>query len=490
MDIQATAWYALILLAAAALFWMWRWNQRQTDLLRDQHRRLRGITARLAAASQPREIEQILREELPKLAGPVESVLYSYHREHHSLETPGGGSIPIHSPNGEAESSIALVFRNKMPARWRGATASTVQAVPLEINDQVLGVLTLEGVGAAKLDPGDLRHVGLAAASILASLDRQKTIEQRLRQEKLSATGQFIEGLIRELVELREQPSRIEPFIGRLVSLAQSGKGDAEPLNLRPLLVTLIREHRDLWRAQGLRVTEQFEGGDGLVVLASANQLEQILRLVLAASAEAAIEGDRPEIRISARLADRHAQVSFTIPEGASSEANSRFLLARTLLQATGGDLRHEFAEGTVHYEIQLPLWAGQKISSGIATTRAVVRTALVLDPDEIARRQLVASLSRRSIRAVPVDSFDQALDQLERFRFDLFFCASQATGGDWASLRARLLDASHRFETPGRIVILTEPEEEEMARSLESLGVMVSQRSSGELEMARLLSS
>lgn len=367
--------------------------------------------------------------------------------------------------------------------------------MPLEINDDVLGVLVIEGAGVAAIDAADLRHLAVVAASILSAIDRHSSLEHRLRREKLASTGQLIEGLVRELHELREQPSRIDSFVARLTSLAKSGPAESHPVDLRPILLTLIREHRDLWRAQGLKVSEQFDAGDSLIVLGSASQLEQILRLVLAASAECAIEGSGREIELAASVQASFGHIVFSIPGGAAIDTDSRLLLGRTLLQALGGELRYEArADGGVRFEVLAPLWGGgEKVVTGTSAplrAAAAIRTALVLDPDDVAGRQLVASLSRRSIRAVPVDTFDEALDQLERFRFDLFFCASQATGGDWSILRERLLDASRRFETPGRIVLLTEPQEEEMARSLESLGVMVSQRSSGELEMARLLSS
>ena len=65
--------------------------------------------------------------------------------------------------------------------------------------------------------------------------------------------------------------------------------------------------------------------------------------------------------------------------------------------------------------------------------------TALVIEPDEAAQRQLLALLRRAGFRVVPVDNSDTGLDLAQRMRFDAAFCSLHAPGLNWVELSERM---------------------------------------------------
>ena len=65
--------------------------------------------------------------------------------------------------------------------------------------------------------------------------------------------------------------------------------------------------------------------------------------------------------------------------------------------------------------------------------------TALVIENEEAPQRHLVALLSARGFRVVPVDNADSGLDLAQRMRFDAAFCSVHAPGLNWVELSERM---------------------------------------------------
>ena len=112
--------------------------------------------------------------------------------------------------------------------------------------------------------------------------------------------------------------------------------------------------------------------------------------------------------------------------------------------------------------------------------------TALVIEPDEAAQRQILALLSTRGFRVVPVNNSDTGLDMAQRVRFDAAFCSVHAPGLNWVELSERMQsrvaafvllsdgydsELCADFEDDDRFVLakpVQEPELERVLRSLE----------------------
>src|SRR6185369_7530128 len=111
--------------------------------------------------------------------------------------------------------------------------------------------------------------------------------------------------------------------------------------------------------------------------------------------------------------------------------------------------------------------------------------TALVIEPEEAAHRQLLAMLSARGYRVVPVSNSDTGLDLAQRMRFDAAFCSVHAPGLNWVELSERMhtrgggfillsdgydVELSADFEGDGCFVLATPVQEKEIERVLQAL--------------------
>jgi CheY-like chemotaxis protein len=112
--------------------------------------------------------------------------------------------------------------------------------------------------------------------------------------------------------------------------------------------------------------------------------------------------------------------------------------------------------------------------------------TALVIEPDETAQRQIVGLLAARGLRVVPIANADTGLELSQRLRFDAAFCSVHAPGLNWVELSERMqsrvsafillsdrydAELCADFEGDGRFVLskpLQDSELEQVLRSLE----------------------
>jgi CheY-like chemotaxis protein len=125
--------------------------------------------------------------------------------------------------------------------------------------------------------------------------------------------------------------------------------------------------------------------------------------------------------------------------------------VCRTIVAGHGGELRFVQTPGAGHrFEIELAALIKERPE--IAQPRAVgagrvnALTALVIEPDENVQRQLVAMLSAREYRVVPVQNGDAALDLGLRLRFDIALCSMRADGLNWVELSEQLQSRVEAF--------------------------------------------
>ena len=115
--------------------------------------------------------------------------------------------------------------------------------------------------------------------------------------------------------------------------------------------------------------------------------------------------------------------------------------------------------------------------------------TALVIEPDEAAQRQLLTLLSSQGFRVVPVANSDAGLDLAQRMRFDAAFCSVHAPGLNWVELSERIqsrvggfillsdgfdADLATDFEGGGRFVLPKPVQEGELDRILTIIHTVV----------------
>ena len=108
--------------------------------------------------------------------------------------------------------------------------------------------------------------------------------------------------------------------------------------------------------------------------------------------------------------------------------------------------------------------------------------TALVIDADEAAQKQLVGVLASRTFRVVPVDNADTALELAHRMRFDIAFCSVHAPGLNWVELSERMQGRVNAF------ILLSDGYDAELAADFEGEGRFVLARPVQEADLKRVL--
>ena len=108
--------------------------------------------------------------------------------------------------------------------------------------------------------------------------------------------------------------------------------------------------------------------------------------------------------------------------------------------------------------------------------------TALVIEPDDAAQRQLLALLSGRGYRVVPVNNSDTGLELAHRIRFDAVFCSVHAPGLNWVELSERMQSRATAF------ILMSDGDDQELSSDFEGDGRFVLPKPFQEAELARVL--
>ena len=246
MVIDATAWYAVILLAAGAIFWVWRSGERQVDALRDLARKLERLGARVLAASTRREILDVLDQDLAPALGPVWWRLYFYERTRRTLEC-GTEIIPIHAPSTGEPAAIAIAFRHRVPSRLRpSGAAKTAHILPCGLGEEAHGVLVLRGDRIAEIDNATLNYLSNLIGGALAQIEHAAGRELDARAEKRQAISEVLTRVIGEIEHEVDFPQMAPALADRLrVMMREEDRALVEahaPAHLGAVRTTLLLE--------------------------------------------------------------------------------------------------------------------------------------------------------------------------------------------------------------------------------------------------------
>ena len=154
-----------------------------------------------------------------------------------------------------------------------------------------------------------------------------------------------------------------------------------------------------------------------------------------------------------------------------------------------GGEVRFlEKNNADPRFEVELPVSSKDRLPSSAAAAGAPVAemrrrmTALVIEPDDAAQRNILALLSSRGYRVVPVDSADSGLELAQRMRFDAAFCSVHAPGLNWVELSERM------HQRVGGFILVSDGYDAELAADFEGGGRFVLPKPIQEPEMDRVL--
>lgn len=527
----------MLLVAGAALLMGARERRlrRQRELLRKTYQ----LGEEIFGAASTEQILKRLGDALPAVLGVTRVRLYLYNRSSKQLDAVGAGpgepgtislSAPPDGPHAGAVACfhyrsllvIPDVSRSPFPvAAGEGRpNPKSLLFVPMMAQGEVVGVLELDqddrvrDFSAAEQSLG--QHLGNQVGVALRLLDQRSVQEQLSRTEKLAAVGRLISSVVNELEaplasiqeladqareRVRQAPGEREvaaiaaeaqkasSVMARLVTFASSEQVDARPVAVGELLRNLIDFREGDWKASGIRVRD-LVFREPLKVLGSHGQLEQVF-LNLLVHAEQALAGAQEKtltIRTTVLAKRLLVEISFSAPpEWRNVEETAALLgVTHSVVAGHGGEVRLIEKDNTdPRFEVELPLVRDRSASAADTagppdTPRRL--TALVIEPDEVVQRQLVAMLERSGSRGIPVSNADTALELAGRARFDAAFCSVHAPGLNWVELSERMRPRV------GAFVLLPDRYDAELAADFEGENCFVLPKPIQETELADIL--
>ena len=515
------------------------WNRERS--LRGQRARLRQtfqLGEEILGASSSQAILHRITEALPGIIGVTRARLYAHDRAAKTLEevVEEHGqpvSIPLSSPPGGTQAGAVACFhyrtllvipdidRSPFPRASKGTESApkSMLFVPMLAQGEVAGVLELDQDDRVRDFTADeqalAQHLGNQIGVALRLLDQRSVQEQLFRTEKLAAVGRLISGIVnelqaplasiselashalikpqgatdREVGAIAAEAQKASAIVARMVSFATAEQGEARPVSITALLRSLIEFRASEWKASGIRVRD-LTSQEPLLVLGSQGQLEQVF-LNLLVHAEQSL-ADAPQKTITIRTSLLAKRLLLEIAFSASplsrkpGETASVLSVTRSVVAGHGGEVRLiEKANAEPRFEIELPAAPKERAPAAAAPrTSSRSMTALVIEPDEASQRQLLALLSTRGCRVVPVGDSDTGLDLAHRLRFDVVFCSIHAPGLNWVELSERM------HSRVGGFVLLSDGYNSELSADFEGDGCFVLPKPVQEPELDRVLQS
>jgi CheY-like chemotaxis protein len=519
-------------------FFLWTRERR----LRAQRRRLRRtykLGEEILGAPSTAAILKRISEALPGIIGVTRVQLYVYNRTAKALDAiVEGGVAPepisLSSPPGGTPAGAVACFhyrtllvipdidRSPFPvaAKTGDRAPKSLLFVPMIAQSEVIGVLELDQDDRMRDFSADeqalAQHLGNQIGVAIRLLDQRSVQEQLFRTEKMAAVGRLISGVVnelqmplasimnlahralekarggaaeREVSAISAEAAKASGIVSRLVSYAAAEQAEARPVDISALLRTLIEFREGDWKATGIRVRD-LTSPESLFVLGSQGQLEQVF-LNLFVHAEQSLAGAEQKsiaIRTSTLAKRLLVEISFTSPAELRKPEDTAAVLGvtRSVIAGHGGEVRLiEKTNADPQFEVELPVLVrerGAVASSSAQRDSSRRMTALVIEPDEAAQRQLLVLLSGHGFRVVPVPDSDTGLDLAHRMRFDAAFCSLHAPGLNWVELSERM------HSRVGGFILLSDGYDVELSADFEGDRQFVLAKPVQEKELERVL--
>ena len=523
--------------------------------LRGQRKKLRKtyqLGEEILGATSAVTILKRLAESLPAILGVTRVQLYLYNRGGKTLdaivdETGEATSISLSAPPGGTPAGAVACFhyrtllvipdidRSPFPIAGESGRHSpkSLLFVPMMAQTDVVGVLELDQDDRVRDFTADeqalAQHLGNQIGVAIRLLDQRTVQEQLFRTEKLAAVGRLISGVVnelqtplasitdlanralekshggpaeREVSAIAHEAAKATGMVKRLVSFASNEQVEARPVDVNGLLRTLIDFRGGDWKASGIRVRD-LTSREPQFVLGSHGQLEQVFLNLLVHAEQSLVPAEHKTLTIRTSVLARRllVEITFSAPAELRKPEETAAVLGvtRSVIAGHGGEIRLiEKNHAEPRFEIELPAQVRERATPQFTPAPTLVRegprrlTALVIEPEETAHRQLLAMLTARGYRVVPVDNSDAGLDLAQRLRFDAAFCSLHAPGLNWVELSERMqarvggfvllsdgydAELSSDFEGEGRFVLpkpVQEPDLDRILKSLEPQGATI----------------
>jgi GAF domain-containing protein len=519
-------------------FFLWS-RERRLRGSRERLRKTYQLGEEILGASSAEAVLKRIAETLPSILGVTRVHLYVHNRAAKTLDgvieqTGEAVSISLAAPPAGTQSGAAACFhyrtllvipdigKSPFPIATPDERApKSLLFVPMMAQGEVIGVMELDQDDRVRDFSADeqalAQHLGNQIGAALRLLGQRSVQEQLFRTEKLAAVGRLISGVVSELqtplnsisalanralerenlgaaerdvAAIAAEAHKAAGMVARLVSFAAAEQPVARPVSVSALLRNLIEFREGDWKASGIRLNEIISR-EPLHVLGSQGQLEQVFLNLLVHVEQALADSPKKIVTVRTSLLGKRllVEISFSAPpEPRQPEDNAAILgVTRSVVAGHGGEIRLiEKANAEPRFEVELPIAAKERLggASQAATPEETGRrmTALVIEPEEAPQRQLVALLSTRGYRVVPVTNADAGLELAQRMRFDAAFCSVHAPGLNWVELAERM------HSRVGGFILLSESYDAELSADFEGDGQYVLPKPVQDGELDRVL--
>ena len=529
--------FGLIVLLCISFF-LWSRERR----LRRQRERLRStynLGEEILSAATPETILKRVSASLTTVLGVSRVHLYVYNRTAKTLDSLGSeysepASISLSSPPGGTEAGAVACFhyrtllvipdiaRSPFPMSPRNGERApkSLLFVPLLTQGEVTGVLELNQDRAHDFTVDEqalVQHVANQIGVAFRLLDQRSVQEQLFRTEKLAAVGRLISGVVnelqtplasisdlarraldkargfgaeREMAAIAAEAHRAAAMVSRLVSFAAE-QVEARPVSVTDLLHNLIEFREGDRKASGIKVRD-LTAQEPLYVLGSQGQLEQVFLNLLVHAEQSLATAPQKVITVRTSVLAKRlvVEVAYTgQPASRKSEETAAVLgVTRSVIAGHGGEVRLiEKSHADPRFEVELPLTIARERtplapSASGGSDYVSGMTALVIEPDEVAQRQLMGLLAARGYRVVPVANADTGLEMAQRIKIDAAFCSLHAPGLNWVELSERMQPRVNGF------VLLSDGYDAELTSNFEGYKRYVLAKPVQEPELERVL--
>jgi signal transduction histidine kinase/CheY-like chemotaxis protein len=526
------------LIFALGVWWM---RERRMTAQRNMVRMFYALGEEMTGAASPPDVLKKLSVVLPGVLGISGAHLYLYNRASKTLDRVAHGidgqpfSQPVYPQEGALPLGAAACFRNQtlltipdtlrspfFPDGRNGDQPRSIMFVPMFAETELVGVMELYNTRPAHdFSPDEkvlTQHLANQIAIALRLIEEKSVREQLSRSEKLAAIGQLISGVASELKSPLQNISQLtdsimssangvswddlgaiagearnaSEIVARLVSFMQPERMEARRIELNSLLRSLIQFRKQEWEARGFEVHELL-CPTPVHVLGSQGQLERVFLDLLIQAEQSLAEASEKRLTIGTSVLARRVLVEIGYGvnplKGVREPESMRESvigvpgegLSRGIVRSHGGEMRLvRVGEGECKLELELPVAPAQ-----LAAEATGLRpfTCLVVEPESVAREELVTLLTNRGCRVIPASSAEEGTELVQRLRFDLVFCAIRLPGLNWVEFSERI-----RPQT-GAFVLLSEGYDYDLSRGLLSTETHVLTKPFAETELDQLLS-
>ncbi|MEI9971954.1 MAG: hypothetical protein WDO73_07765 [Ignavibacteriota bacterium] len=291
------------------------------------------------------------------------------------------------------------------------------------------------------------------------------------------------------MAAIAAEAQRAAAMVSRLISFAAE-QVEARPVSITGLLHNLIEFREGDRKASGIKVRD-LTAQEPLYVLGSQGQLEQVFLNLLVHAEQSLADAPQKVITVRTSVLAKRLVVEVTYTGQAASrkpeETAAVLGVTRSVIAGHGGEVRLiEKSHADPRFEVELPLTAARERAPLAGPSRVTEysrgMTALVIEPDEAAQRQLLGLLATRGYRVVPVANADTGLELAQRIKIDAAFCSVHAPGLNWVELSERMQSRV------GGFILLSDGYDTELAANFEGYGRYVLAKPLQESELDRVL--